>query len=152
MPPPAQAPGNVALPPPGRAAPRRVGLQPLAIAGGIAVVLGVFLPWLSFPGSSSDGFDVPLSFLWSLESGDGGIKMGIPLLVLGAAGAGLSFLPGTKQIRRLVGGLALLIVVAYVVQLFRTVGRLGGDANAFDLMGAAVYVAAAGGALLSVSR
>jgi len=78
--------------------------------------------------------------------------MGIPLLVLGAAGAGLSFLPGTKQIRRLVGGLALLIVVAYVVQLFRTVGRLGGDANAFDLMGAAVYVAAAGGALLSVSR
>jgi len=112
----------------------------------------VFLPWFSVPGSSSDGFDVPLSFLWSLESGSGGIKLGIPLLAMGAAGAGLSLLPRTKQIRRMVGGLALLIVVAYVVQLFRTVGKLGGDANAFDLMGAAVYVSAVGGALLSVSR
>ncbi len=134
------------------AAPRRVGIQPLAIAGGMAVALAVFLPWLSVQGSSSDGFDVPLSFLWSPESGGGGIKLGIPLLVIGAAGVGLSLLPGTKQIRRILGSLALLITVAYVGQLFRAVGKLGGGANAFDFVGAAVYVSAIGGALLAVSR
>lgn len=173
MPPQATAPGYAAVPPPSRAtpppaaapppaagvtapltaaAPRRLGIQPLAIAGGIAVALAVFLPWLSVPGSSSDGFDVPLSFLWSPESGGGGIKLGIVLLVIGAAGAGLSLLPGTEQIRRVLGSLALLMTVAFVGQLFRAVGKLGGGANAFDFLGAAVYVSALGGALLAVSK
>lgn len=124
----------------------------MAIAGGIAVALAVFLPWLSVPGSSSDGFDVPLSFLWSPEPGGTGIKLGIVLLIMGAIGAGLTLLPGTKQIRRMVGSLTLLITVAYVVSLFRAVGKLDVDANALDYMGAAVYVSAVGGALLSASR
>lgn len=115
-------------------------------------MLAAFLPWLSAPGTSSNAFDVPLSFLWSPESAGTGVKMGIPLIVLGAAGAGLSFLPRTKQIRRMLGSVALFAAIAYVGQLFRVVDKLGGGAGAFDFMGIAVYVSAVGGALLATGR
>ncbi len=129
-------------------------LRPLALAGAAAVLVAVFLPWVSGTlGAGGDAFDVPISFLWDIGGGGGGVKLGLPLLVLAGAGAALTFLPGTGPVRRILGMVAVLVSVVFVVQLYRAIDQLGGGfGDVFDTLGVAVYVTLIGGGLLAGSK
>ena len=122
--------------------------------GAGAIVVGVFLPWFSgtFEGRGN-AFDVPLSFLWSLTAGSGGVKLGVVLLLIGGAAALLSFLRGTGPIRRILGIAAIVVTAAFAVQLYRAIDQLGGGpGDLLDMIGPAVYVTFVGGGLLVASR
>jgi len=151
--PPVVAASPAATPAPGRSVAGLKGpVRPLALAGAAAIVVGVFLPWISGALGQGNGFDVPLSFLWSLQPTDG-IKLGLVLLLVGAGAAALTFLPGTGPVRRILGVAAVASTVVYVIQLFRLIDQAGGSiGDVVDAIGVAVYVTLAGGALLASSK
>jgi hypothetical protein len=122
------------------------------VAGSLGILVSAFLPWISANGSQS-GSEVPLPILWNLSADPEGPKLGFALCALGAGGLALSFVPRTAIVRRVLGGLAMLVAIAFAVQVFRAVDQLGGDlGDAFDVLGVAAYVALAGGLLLTSSR
>ncbi len=127
-------------------------IRPLALVGAAAVLVGVFLPWVSDALGGGNGFDVPLSFLWSLQNADG-VKLGVLMLVVAGAATALSFVPGTGPLRRILGLVAMAVAVVYGIQLFRLIDQLGGSAgDVLDTLGVAPYVTLAGGGLLTASR
>lgn len=142
-----------ATPAPARPASAGLKATPLALVGGLAVAVASFLPWLSGRFGSPKAFDIPFNALYDLEGGSGGLKLGLAILIVGAGGAALAFIPKSSSLRRLSGGLALAMVVAFVVQLIRALTDSGGDVgDAFTALGVGVYVAAAGGALLAAGK
>jgi len=141
-------------PPPAPVEPARsrVRIHPLAMVGAAGIVLAAFLPWIS-AGGSRDGFDLPLAFLWNRTADPEGLDLGLALVALGGGALALSFAPRTGIVRRVLGGLAVVLAAAFVVQVFRGVDELGGDlGDVIDLLGAAAYVTLAGGVLLAASR
>ncbi len=136
---------------PGAASGRQ--LHPLALIGGGLLVVATFLPWITGGGISVDALDVPIESLWSLSAGDGPIKVGFLTLLLGGAGAGLSLLPRTAWIRRLCGSIGAAVVLAFAVQLFRSIDQAGGSGgDLFSAIGIGVYVALAGALALQFSK
>jgi hypothetical protein len=154
----ASVPAPVSAPPRATAASARGGVsqlpfKPLPLAGGLAIVIAVFLPWASFGDGSANALDVPIEVLWDLEAGDGPVKLGFALLALGGLGAGLSFASGWGWIRRLCGSVALAVTLGFALQLYRSVDQAGGTfGDVFDAVGFAVYIALAGAVALQVSR
>jgi hypothetical protein len=154
LPAPASAPAPVAATPlaaaPARGAGTQLPFKPLPLAGGLAIVLAVFLPWVD---GGSDALDIPIEALWDLEAGDGPVKLGFALLALGGLGAGLSFVSKWAWLRRLCGSVALAVTLGFALQLYRSVDQFGGSfGDVFDAIGFAVYVALAGAVALQVSR
>lgn len=142
----------IATAPPPAAARTGLPFKPVALAGGIALVVSALLPWTQGP-DAPNALDLPVELLWSLVPGDGPIKIGFLLLAIGGFGAGLAFVPRTAWIRRLCGSLATAIVLAFAVQLFRALDQSGlGAGDLLDVVGAGVYVALAGAVALSASR
>jgi hypothetical protein len=126
--------------------------RPLALIGAIVVLVAVFLPWVSDTFGGGNGFDVPLSFLWSLQNADG-VKLGVILLIVAGAAAALAFVPGTGPLRRILGLVTMAVAVVYGVQLFRLIDQLGGGVgDVFDTLGVAAYATLAGGGLLVTSK
>jgi hypothetical protein len=127
--------------------------KPLALAGGAAMILAVFLPWISVGGSTTNALDVPLQAIWDPNTGDGAIKLGFVVLLLGAVGAGLSFMPNTATYRRLAGSIGLAVVLAFALQLVRSGDQAGGSfGDALGAVGVGVYLALAGTIALQVSK
>ena len=129
-------------------------IKPLALGGGLALVVAVFLPWVAIDGAPSvNALDIPIQALWDLNAGDGPIKIGFVLLALGAAAAGLSFVPRTNAIRRICGSVALAIGLGFTLQLYRSVDLAGGSVrDVFSAIGIGVYIALAGAIVTQVSR
>lgn len=128
--------------------------KPLALGGGLALVVAVFLPWIAIDGAPSvNALDIPIQALWDLNAGDGPIKIGFVILALGAAAAGLSFVPRTNAIRRICGSVALAVTLGFALQLYRSLDQAGvpfGDV--FSTIGIGVYVALAGAIVTQVSK
>ena len=140
----ASAPGPVA----GAARP----FKPLPLVCGVAVVVSAVLPWIGGV-AGANAFDVPIPFLWDLTAANSSGGLGFILLVLGALGAGLSFVPRAASVRRIAGTVTVAIVVAFGLQLFRLIDAGGGSAaDLLDVLGAGPFVAFAGGFLLQFSR
>ncbi|MGH2589788.1 MAG: zinc-ribbon domain-containing protein [Actinomycetota bacterium] len=146
---PMSAPAPVtAAAPVGRAV-SQLPFKPLPLAGGLAIVVAVFLPWL---GESSNALDVPIEALWNLAAVDGPVKLGFALLALGGLGAGLSFVSKWAWLRRLCGSVALAVTLGFALQTYRAVDQFGGFRDVLDAIGFAVYIALAGAVALQVSR
>ena len=127
--------------------------HPVALIGGGLLAVATFLPWLTGGGISVNALDLPIEFLWSLTPSDGPIKIGFATLLLGGAGAGLSLLPRTAWLRKLAGSIGTALVIAFVVQLFRSIDQAGGTTgDLFSAIGFGVYVALAGAVALQFSR
>jgi hypothetical protein len=123
----------------------------VALAGGVAIVVAALLPWFGL--GSVSGLDLPLAVVWDMAAGDSALKLGTALILFGVLGAGLSFVPRTAWVRRLLGGLTISAVTGFTVQMLRFIDANGGAfADLGDLIGAGVYVALAGGFALIVSR
>jgi hypothetical protein len=157
------APGSEALPAPPSAphaiptTPRvrstPLPMKPVAFAGGLAMILAVFLPWISLEGSSANALDVPLQALWDPNAADGAVKLGFVILLLGAVGAGLSFMPNTTRYRRLAGSIGLAVSLAFALQLYRSVDEAGGSfVDAVSAIGFGVVLALTGSIALQVSK
>jgi hypothetical protein len=127
--------------------------KPLALGGGLALVVAAFLPWFSFQGESANALDIEIQFLWDLNAGEGPIKIGFAILALGAAAAGLSLVPRMNAIRRICGSVALAIVLGFTLQLYRLIDQAGLPlSDVFSAIGFGVYVALAGAIVTQVSK
>ena len=128
-------------------------MKPLAFGGGVAIVIGTFLPWVSAGGASTNALDIPVQFLFSLNASDGPIKVGFVTLGIGIAAAVLSFLPKTAWARRLCGSIGVAVGAAFMLQLFRTIDQAGGSfGDLFSTIGLGAYLALAGAISLQISR
>jgi hypothetical protein len=142
-------------PSPGVSVAGGIKVRPIPLIGGIAIAISSALPWIASVqgGDSIKGFDVPAAFLFDFKkAGSGGLKIGLVVLLVGVIGAALTLLPVTGAIRRLLGGLGVVIGGLYVVQLGRLVDAVGGGVSLTDAIGFGVYVAAGGGLLLAAGR
>jgi hypothetical protein len=129
-------------------------VRALALGGGLALMVASLLPWISTDGvPSTNAFDIPIQFVWDLNTGDGPIKIGLVLLALGAAAAVLSFVPRTTAIRRICGGIALAIVLGFTLQIYRSIDAAGGSiGDVFSTIGIGVYLALAGAITTEISK
>lgn len=91
MPPPSVSPGRLPPPPapPQEAAPSWPAWAGAGACGVLVIASG--LPWISAPGFSADGFDVPLAILFS-DTATGGLPLGWVFLLAAAAGLGMALL------------------------------------------------------------
>jgi zinc-ribbon domain len=150
LPPPPAAPHPVVAGP--EATHRLPPFKPLALGGGLAMVVAVFLPWIS-GGSSASALDIPLEAAWNIEAGDGPVKLGFAFVVLGGVGAGLAFVPRSVTIRRLIGSVGLALTLGFALQLYRSIDQAGGTVgDVIGAVGIGVYVALAGAVCLQISR
>jgi hypothetical protein len=133
---------------------RALPFKPLALGGGVLLVIGAVLPWISIDGlGSSSALDIPVQSLWDLNAPDGPIKIGLVTIGLGLAGGSLSLLSRTATIRRLCGSVALAVVVAFLLQLFRAFDQAGGPfGDLLSSIGIGVYLTVAGAIGLQISR
>jgi len=126
--------------------------KPLALVGGLLLIVSAFLPWIS-NGGSLTGFDLPVQVLWDFETGDGPVKLGFVLVAIGAIGGGLSLGQRTTWVRRLCGSIGVAIVLGFAAQLYRAIDASGGSiGDVFGTIGVGVYVALAGAVALQISR
>lgn len=152
LPAPPSAPHPVMRPEAAPAAGRPV--RPLALAGGLGLLVASLLPWISTDGvPSTNALDIPIQFIWDVNAGDGPIKIGLVLIALGAAAAALSFVPRTNVIRRICGSVALAIVLGFILQVYRSIDAAGGTfGDVFSTIGMGVYLALAGAIATQVSK
>jgi hypothetical protein len=131
----------------------RLPFKPLALLGGILLVVASIVPWVS-AAVDANALDISIDALWDIQtSGEGPIKIGYVLIALGVLGGGLSFAPPTKWVRRICGSISIAVALAFAVQLFRAIDAGGGSpGDVFSAIGVGVYVALGGGILLLVSR
>jgi hypothetical protein len=134
-----------------------VGLSNFKISpapiGAVVVLVGSLLPWISITGFSGNAFRVPMKFLIDYKTTGGGLKVGL-LLVAAAVVAGVfCVLPGRVLLRRIMGGVAILIAVIYVIQLQRVLSSGGKAAPSLtSAVGFGVLVVIAGGVALIVDQ
>ncbi|MDQ4005279.1 MAG: zinc ribbon domain-containing protein [Actinomycetota bacterium] len=118
----------------------------LALLGAVAVVISGVLPWKG-PFRDSMPVDIPVGALLDPET-EGGISLGIVLLVAGTAGALMALLtmamPLLKPIRRVVGLLTLLLPVGFALRTLEAAVADGEITALWAGLGTGVYVAAAG--------
>ena len=124
-------------------------LAPGVIVGWSAVVVSVVALFMSWRDPSVHADDVPLSFLWNVDSTahhPSLLLALVPLIVLLAVGATF---PGAAPARFIAGlGLAA-VVVLFAIQTGRLLDRIGGDLGA--TLDPGFYVAAVGAFLALVS-
>jgi hypothetical protein len=126
--------------------------KPLALTGGLALVVSAFLPWIS-GGSSVSAVDIPLEAVWNLEAGDGAVKLGFVLLALGGVGAALAFVPRSAGFRRVIGSIGLALILGFALNLYRSIDQAGGSlGDVIGAVGLGIYVALAGAVCLQISR
>lgn len=166
-PPPPPAPLPQPSPPPSLTSPgwpapvvaqSRSAIVWLALIGGALAVVSALLPWLRGIGSAT-AFKVPIKFLVAPTSGGtGGPNIGLALIALGGLGIAASALPAMPNaatFRRICGGAIVVVATAYAGQIMRSLNalnRFGGSPSFVKTLGFGVYVALAGGVMLSAGK
>ncbi|MDQ1373449.1 MAG: hypothetical protein QOJ09_787 [Actinomycetota bacterium] len=140
---------------PGAAGPAQLDVATLKrlatppVIGAVLLALGTILPWTRSGFGSGNGFDVPITFLWSKTAGSGGVKLGLLLLVLGAGGVYVASRADIQRFRIAVGGVAALCVVLFVVQFQRVLS--GTHVSLTKVLGFGVLVTLVGAVALAVA-
>ena len=122
----------------------------------LAVAIATFLPWIDVGGGfpSRNSFDVPVLFLLDkTKLLNGGVGLGVVLLVLAAAAFVLRHTKGLEKAAKIPGALVVPGVVMFLVQLNSSLSGSGGNGvkklSLFDVAGIGVWPALIGAALLS---
>jgi hypothetical protein len=130
---------------------RRFNVTPAPI-GAALVLIGSVLSWIRIAGAKGSAFKVPLKFLvdYKTESGSGP-KVGLLLLAIAIVAGVFCILPGQVKVRRILGGVAIVIALLYAIQLQRALSAAGSGApSLFSALGYGVIVALLGGVALVV--
>jgi hypothetical protein len=127
-----------------------LAIRPVPLLGGALLIVATFLSWLDF-GVSSNGFDVPLAFLWD-TGGTGDPRLGLITLILGIAAVLLALVRQVPaRLATVLGGLGVVVGVLFIIQVIRAIDEIGGSTgDAFDALGIAPWFALAGGVLLLI--
>ena len=124
----------------------------LPLAGAALVLVSVVLPWVRAGlGISFNAFDVPLPVLFGATDFDkNALSVGLVLLLVALAGAGVAVALPSETGRRIAGGLAAFIALLFLFQLSRSINNdNSGDASLGDIVGFGVFIALIGGGLLA---
>ena len=117
----------------------------MALAGAVAVVISAILPW-----TTNGALPREIAARSLMGMGNGGINLGVVLLVAGTIGALVALLtmllPWLGFLRRVVGILTLAVPVLFVLRALDPAAGLGDLAG---MVSVGVY-AAGGGALAQV--
>lgn len=136
--------GYSPVPAVGSASTKAVGV--FTLAGAVAGVVGTFLSWLSSDFSSSNGFDVPATFLFDYKNAiDSSFSVGW-IVVLLAVSAGASAVVRHPMFRvrgRIAGGVMMVVSGAYLFQLSRLADL--GDLSLTDVVGPGPFLVLGGG-------
>jgi SH3-like domain-containing protein len=140
---------------------QRSGTRPGGLAIRLVTAIGaaitgiaVALPWLSPPGGgSSNGFDVPLPFLWDYTSGSD-FRLGVVVTILAVLGLAVGLVKQVSaRLAAVIGFLTLGVGVAFIIQVSRAVSdNLGlgfGDVLG-DWVGFGAWGAIAGGVVMLI--
>ncbi len=159
--PPPRYGGPVLAPQAAAAAPTATGglkVSVVPLIGGILVAVSSLLPWFaSFQGGkSSNAFEVPVGYLIDPLKGQGGLKVGILVVLIGLVGALLACLPVRRAALVTLGTLATVFGGVFVVQTIRFVNAVnqgagpGGKVSATSVIGLGAYLAVVGGVLMMI--
>ncbi|MEA2447474.1 MAG: hypothetical protein QOK47_1111 [Actinomycetota bacterium] len=132
---------------------RAAGIRFGPLIGAGAIGLSAVLAWISGIDSASS-FEVPLAFLFSGgKASESGFDLGWVLVALALVSIAFCFRPTASVARRACGVLAILIVVAFVLQAARALDSLGVQASAvFDVLGVGAFLLLGGGLVLALDR
>lgn len=127
-------------------------LSPAPI-GALVVLLGSLLSWFHVREFSGNAFRVPLSFLVDYKTTGGSLKLGL-LLVAAAVVAGVfCVLPGRVNVRRIMGGVVILVAVVYVIELQRRLSWIGDPRpSLFAAVRIGVPIVIAGGIAILIDK
>jgi hypothetical protein len=147
--------------------PFTVGTGPVIGAfGAVVAIVGAALPWLqnarhpgAIIGESFSAFDIPLSFLSDWKNlGETGFSLGALIVIVAAVALVLSLVAGGGIIRRILGGVLVIVAVVYVLQwqdyLSSGSRGLGTGLNVWDIVDYGVLLTFGGGVamILAPSR
>ncbi|MGZ4802469.1 MAG: hypothetical protein ACXV9P_07700, partial [Acidimicrobiia bacterium] len=121
----------------------------VAAVGGFLVLVSSWLDWFGdFGGYSAHQF--PLHFLINNRSGpgQGGLSLGLIVVLLGLAGIALSLIPVANPGPIVIGAIVGLISVVYLYQLYTLVDEVGGSTEFGDVLAIGPFLAGVGGLLL----
>jgi hypothetical protein len=134
------------------AAPARRGRAPvgalIALVAAIVVVASGFLEWRAEVLGGGTAADIPLRFLFDprADARPGDITVALLLLGLGTAGAIAALLsillPALRFLRRVIGGLTLIVPVVFAVRTELTLRFFGGEHSFLDSIGRGVWLCA----------
>lgn len=134
----------------------------VSLAGAAAIGISSFLPWIAFSilGTtvSLTAFKLPSAFLWAstnqtlpANAASSGLNLGMLLIGIAVAGAGLCFVPGLDFLRRGAGMAGLVVASDFVRQIQAILSQPDAkqlQLTVFNLCGIGVWVGLAGGLLL----
>ena len=129
-------------------------VRPLPLAGAAGLVIASFLPWVDVAGTSSNSFDLALSFLWDYTAA-GSPYLGWLVLALAAFALYTAAAPTVSQgLKTLPGVLSIAVAAGFVLQMYRGISDGGGTiGDVFDFVGIGAWVTlAAGVSLLAAAR
>jgi hypothetical protein len=127
----------------------------IALLAAILVVVSGFLEWRAEALGGGTGADIPIRFLVNprADARAGDITVALLLLGLGTAGAIAALLsillPWLRFLRRVIGGLTLLVPVVFVVRTELTLRFFAGEHPFLDSIGRGVWLCA-GAAVVEV--
>lgn len=120
----------------------------LALIAAAAVVASGFLEWRAESLGGGSAADIPLRFLTNpkADARQGEITIALVLLGLGTLGALASLVsmlvPWLRFVRRLIGGLTLLVPVVFVVRSELALRLLSGEHSILDSIGRGAWLCA----------
>lgn len=136
----------------------QIGAGPiLALVGSLLYLVASWLAWLQFDlrGTSSitqsfSAYDIPAHFLLDSRSDSGGLSLGIVIAFFGLACLAAAVLSATNRrlglLSVIAGGIALLVVVLFLVQTRYIIDALGRafDSSYFSVLRFGAYIAVLG--------
>jgi hypothetical protein len=136
----------------------RLGPGPIvALIGGLLYFVSSWFAWLRFELTSTtslsqtfSAYDIPAHFLLDSRSEAGGLSLGIVIAFFGFACIATAVISATNTrlglLSIIAGGLALIVVVLFLVQTRNIIDELGPafDAGFFSVLRFAAYLALVG--------
>ena len=123
------------------------------IVGSALAAVATLLPWLEISSASFDAFDVPVNFLRDGTTDDGGLKIGVVVVVLAVLGIASVFVRPVRWFTIVTG----VVIVGIGARFVMEVGPLLDDLESaqifegrFDVLQYGTYLAVFGGLLAIV--
>lgn len=132
----------------------------VALAGGVAGLVAVFLPWIGSGSMAPKAFDIPLAYLWSTNAAPSDLSIGLVAVIAAGTVLGVLLLKllgampasAARLATSLGGGALSVVVIAFLLQTIRQMMDFGvsfGDIIA-DFVGLGAWLALAGVVLIGV--
>jgi hypothetical protein len=132
----------------------RIGVgEILALVGSFIVVVSTWFNWVGRDNFHRSAYKMPAHFLLDSTSGDGGLNLGIVVLIIGVMGIAFALMPGPRALRVgdiAVGGVALLIALLFIWQVKELSAHPLVSVSTLGLLDVGPFIAIVGAGLVAV--